>query len=162
VVKCTSIKGRYRLAISRNGREKVGEEIYEHDISFRTFETESPTGIKTKHKIAVPPYWKKMEEIYIDIYEKNGGTNTVEYKINQPALINELCKQYNKDWRYGYELTRRALFSLFESKYDGVPWFEITSIYPSGDFKETVIKVWNQLTNRDTKNITEDQLQAAG
>jgi hypothetical protein len=71
VVKTTPKLGRYKLAVSRAGREKIGEEVYESNGYIRTVEMISPTGLKTKHKIPVPPLHVKIAELYIDIYHKN-------------------------------------------------------------------------------------------
>lgn len=156
VVKQTGKPGKYRIAISRNGREKLGEEIYENHSSVRLMEVTSPTGQKTKHRYTVPPLHEKIESIYIDIFRKNGGIDTSEYKMNQETIIKALCIEIDKDWKQGFDITRGALFTIYENS---VEFFQICSCYPNGHFKETIIKVWNKISY---KNITENQLQAAG
>lgn len=153
VVKLTSKSGKYRIAISRNGREKLGEEIYENHSHMRLVELQSPTGQKTKHKVVVPAVHDKIESIYIDIFRKNGGMETVEYKINQEKLIKELCKEIDKDWSHGADLTRKALFTIYESS---VEFFQICSSYPKGSFKDTIIKVWEKLP---AKNVVKQVIE---
>jgi len=62
---------RYKLAISRNGREKLGEQIY-GDKTVQKFKMiETSDGKKHRQEIMVESVHKKIEELYIDIYQKN-------------------------------------------------------------------------------------------
>lgn len=62
VVKTTPRVGKYKLAISTAGREKIGNEVYESGFS---------TKIVDGHRVQVPPLHVKIAELYITIYKTN-------------------------------------------------------------------------------------------
>lgn len=69
-VKTTVKKGRYRICISRNGKEKLGHEEYEGSVTFKT-EVAKQGNKEVKIKKRIPPVHEKIRELYIDIYQKS-------------------------------------------------------------------------------------------
>jgi hypothetical protein len=61
---------KYRLAISRNGREKLGEQIYGDKEVTKTIEVEKYNKVQ-KHEIIIPSVHKKIEQLYLHLYETN-------------------------------------------------------------------------------------------
>ena len=78
VVKPINNLGKYRLAISRNGREKLGDEIYEGTAKLKWQVIETAQGIQKKIKVLVPPVHERIKELYIDIYNKNFNIKPVK------------------------------------------------------------------------------------
>jgi hypothetical protein len=62
--------GKYKIIINTNGREKVGEEIYENESYIKEMILHTPSGIK-REKIKVPSVWDKIHELYKTICDRN-------------------------------------------------------------------------------------------
>lgn len=69
VIKPVSNK-KYRLAISRNGREKLGEQIYELQDVIKKVEVER-FGRKQIQEVIIPGLYRKIEQLYLHLYETN-------------------------------------------------------------------------------------------
>jgi hypothetical protein len=61
---------RYKVIISRNGNEKIGDEIYLEEPYYKKVEKKTRTGVVTV-KVLVPSIWDKILELYIDVCIKN-------------------------------------------------------------------------------------------
>lgn len=61
---------RYKLAISRNGREKIGEQVY-GDKATQKYKVVEISGKKYKEEVTVESVHKKIEELYLHLYETN-------------------------------------------------------------------------------------------
>lgn len=61
---------KYKIIISRNGNEKIGDEIYLDEPYYKTVEKKTRTGFVTE-KVLVPSIWDKILELYKDICMKN-------------------------------------------------------------------------------------------
>lgn len=68
--KPTNKRRHYRIVICRNGREKVGEEIYT-DKAYEKIVIDKSSGVIKKNVQLIPSVWDKMLMIYDDIYKKN-------------------------------------------------------------------------------------------
>lgn len=62
--------GKYRIIICRNGKEKLGNEIYQDKETYKTVDVKTKNGVK-KEKVRVPPLHDRIYELYKDIFEKN-------------------------------------------------------------------------------------------
>ena len=61
---------KYKLAISRNGREKPGEQVYgDHPVTKPIFIERN--GKKYRQEVFVPSVHQKIVELYLDLYQKN-------------------------------------------------------------------------------------------
>ncbi|MBN8565257.1 MAG: hypothetical protein J0M25_00795 [Flavobacteriales bacterium] len=63
-------RGRYKLAISRNKREKLGENVYEDKPVNKTLIFEK-NGKKYRQDVTIPSVHQMIEKLYFDLYEKN-------------------------------------------------------------------------------------------
>ena len=66
--------GRHKIIVSRNGKEKVTKKSYVNSTSATVIEESLktyPSGRSEKVKTEVPSLWRKIEEMYKEIYEKN-------------------------------------------------------------------------------------------
>ncbi|UOX35288.1 hypothetical protein LXD69_07155 [Flavobacterium sediminilitoris] len=66
----TNNGSRCKIVINRNGKEKIGSEIYEVQKTFKEVEIQTPSGMK-KVKQVIPPLYEKIEQLYKDTYFKN-------------------------------------------------------------------------------------------
>jgi len=70
---------KYKIAISRNGREKIGEQIYS-DVPKSKVLIYEKGGKKYRQDITIPSVHQKIEELYLHLYITN-------FKGIQPAAI---------------------------------------------------------------------------
>lgn len=63
-------RGKYKLAISRNGREKIGEKIYEDKPVHKTLIFEK-NNKKYRQDVTIPSVHQMIESLYKDLYNKN-------------------------------------------------------------------------------------------
>lgn len=73
LVKPLPKRGVYKIIISRNGKEKVGNQEYQDSLSFKIIEEKKGEKI-IKHKIPIPSVHTKIRELYLDLYQKSFNT----------------------------------------------------------------------------------------
>lgn len=75
IVKPINNQGNYKLAVLKNGRETIGEEVYRdkayEKITLEKKEAGPPKRIKTQ----IPSVHEKIQELYLKIYNKNFSSN---------------------------------------------------------------------------------------
>lgn len=62
--------GRYKIVIERNGKPKVGSEIYKNELSYKKVQKQGKTGFE-EVKVEVPSIWDKIFQLYREIAIKN-------------------------------------------------------------------------------------------
>lgn len=85
VVKPVNNNLKYRLAISRNGREKLGTQIYGDKQTLELIETTDANGKKKKVTVRIPSVHEKIKELYLDIYRKSCHVKPYPVKFEKPA-----------------------------------------------------------------------------
>jgi hypothetical protein len=65
-----SNSGKYKIIINRNGREKVGSEIYENTSYIKEESILTPRGPQ-KVRVKVPSVWEKILELYKETCKRN-------------------------------------------------------------------------------------------
>ena len=80
-------KIKFKIAISRNGKEKLGEQVYGDKTVWKTVTTEV-RGRTIKQAVEFPSVHKKVEMLYLDLYEKN-------FKGMQPAPLQPMPAEQN-------------------------------------------------------------------
>jgi hypothetical protein len=65
-----SNSGKYKIIINRNGREKIGDQVYENTSYTREESIHTPSGPQ-KVTIRVPSVWDKILELYKETCSRN-------------------------------------------------------------------------------------------
>jgi hypothetical protein len=84
---------RCKLAISRNGKEKIGEQVYS-DKTEKKVKIVEKAGKKYREEILVESYHKKIEALYLDLYKKN-------FAPMQPKPI--IPEELEVEFNYNYQ-----------------------------------------------------------
>lgn len=85
VVKPINNNLKYRLAISRNGKEKLGTQIYGDKPSLEMIEQADANGKKKKVTIRIPSVHEQIKALYLDIYRKS--CHIKPYPVNLPPSV---------------------------------------------------------------------------
>jgi hypothetical protein len=90
-------KDKFRLAISRNGKEKVGEKVYENKPVTKILFIEA-NGKKYRQEVVIPSVHQMIETLYMDLYEKNfkGMEPAPVIPVDFDLYMNNKAIQYEK------------------------------------------------------------------
>lgn len=77
--------GKFKLALSTNGKEKLGQEIYEVKSSRRLVSVVLPSGKLENQSVEVVPLHVGIQNLYISIYNKNTKENENKIQILETA-----------------------------------------------------------------------------
>lgn len=81
VVKPVNNNGQYRLAISRNGKEKIGHQVYKDKSTIKMINNIVAYGTQKNTTERVPAVDEKIKELYIDIFRKNINNHEVQIEV---------------------------------------------------------------------------------